>query len=61
MPYGYQFLSKSKIATLAREYAPNNPDTEYRVGMAQAAYDDHKTAQESFLEFLKENNEKEDN
>ena len=61
MPYGYQFLSKSKIVNLAKEHAPNNPDTEYRVAMAQAAYEDHKTAQESFLEFLRENNEKEKN
>jgi hypothetical protein len=57
MGYGFSFLSKTKLTNLAKQYAPNNPDTEYQLSLALEAYAQHKIAEEAFLEFLYQNNE----
>jgi hypothetical protein len=58
MGYGFTFNSKTKLTKLAREYAPSNPNTEYELAVALDAYEQHKLAEDRFLEFLRNNNEK---
>lgn len=61
MPYGRQWLSKSKIISYAKDYASDNPNTEYEVALVLDALENHKLAEDKFLEFIVENKERKDN
>jgi len=61
MPYGRQWLSKSKIISYAKDYASDNSNTEYEVALVLDALENHKLAEEKFLEFILQNKERKGN
>ena len=61
MPYGRQWLSKSKIISYAKDYANDNSNTEYEVALVLDALENHKLAEEKFLEFIIQNKERKGN
>ena len=61
MAYGRQWLSKSKIISYAKDYASDNSNTEYEVALVLDALENHKLAEDKFLEFILQNKERKGN